>query len=337
MRTRDTAALVIVVIAVVLAAAVRFGGSVGGSGEGLETPAASVAGAGETRSPAGSVPSVGPTSGATPGAASAPPAGSIPEFAHVFVVVMENKEAGAIIGSPQAPYINGLARRYGLATDYRAVAHPSEPNYLALWSGSTQGVGNDGIHDFGSGATLADQLEAAGRSWHVAAENVPPGCYTGATASGGADGVGTYARKHEPAISWTSVSGDPQRCARITDLSHFNPDLGNLWFIAPNLCHDMHDCSIATGDAFLKAWLPRILDSPAFADGVVFLTWDEGTTSAGGGGRVATIVISPLAKAGLTSAVPHTHYSLLRTIEEGFGLPCLAHACDANDLREFFR
>jgi hypothetical protein len=255
----------------------------------------------------------------------------------VFVIVMENREASAIIGNSDAPYINGLARRYGLATDYRAVAHPSEPNYLALWSGSTQGVTNDGVYRFTSGATLADQVEASGRSWHVAAENVPLGCYKGSTASGGPDGPGSYARKHEPAISWASVSGDAARCARITDFSHFDPDLGNLWFVAPNLCHDMHDCSVATGDAFLRSWLPTILTSTAFTNGVVFLTWDEGTTSAGGGGKVAAIVISPLARSAFTSDVAHTHYSLLRTIEQAWGLPCLANACSANDLREFFR
>ena len=269
--------------------------------------------------------------------ASAPSGARLPVFGHVFVVVMENREAAAIIGNPDAPYINALARRYGLATDYRAVAHPSEPNYLALWSGSTQGVTNDGIYNFAAGRTIADEVEASGRSWHVAAENVPLGCYTGSIAAGGPDGNGTYARKHEPAISWTSVSGNAARCARITDFSHFDPNIGDLWFVAPNLCHDMHDCSIATGDAFLRSWLPRILTGAAFGDSVVFLTWDEGTTDTGGGGRVATIVMSPLAKAGFTSATSHSHYSLLRTIEDAWGLPCLARACDANDLREFFR
>jgi hypothetical protein len=270
-------------------------------------------------------------------APSTPAASGPPSFEHVFVIVMENKEASSIIGSSQAPYINSLAARYGVATNDRAVAHPSEPNYLAFWSGSTQGVTNDGVYDFTSGRTLADQVEASGRSWHVAAENVPLGCYRGSTASDGPDGSGTYARKHEPAISWTSVSGDPARCARITDFSHFDPNLGNLWFIAPNLCHDMHDCSIATGDAFLHSWLPTILTSAAFSDGVVFLTWDEGTTLVGGGGEVATLVISPLAKSGFTSAAIHTHYSLLRTIEDAWNLPCLANACAANDLREFYR
>jgi hypothetical protein len=279
--------------------------------------------------------SAGPTTGGT----SAPPASapSIPTFGHVFVVVMENKESGSILGNPSAPYINELADRYGLASSYSGVAHPSLPNYLALWSGSTQGVDDDRVYNFTTGTTLADQIEAAGRSWHVAAENVPPVCYKGAVASGGEDGSGTYARKHEPAISWTSVSSDPKRCANITDFSHFDPNVGNFWLIVPNLCHDTHDCSIATGDDFMKSFMPRILTSAAFANSVVFLTWDEGTTSIGGGGNTVTLVISPLGKASFESSTPHDHYSLLRTIESAWGMPCLAKACDANDLREFFR
>jgi hypothetical protein len=271
----------------------------------------------------------------TPSPTSTPP--PLPSFGHVFVILMENEESTAIIGNSSAPYINSLANQYGLATNYTAVAHPSEPNYLALWSGSTQGVTDDGVYNFSTGSTIASQLEAAGKSWHVAAQNVPLTCYTGATASGGEDGTGTYARKHEPAISWTAVSGNATRCANITDFTHFNPDLGNFWFVVPNLCNDMHDCSIATGDTFLKSWLPAILNSAAFTNGVVFLTWDEGSTTTGGGGKVATIVISPLAKTAFTSATSHTHYSLLHTIQDAWGLACLANTCSANDLREFFR
>jgi hypothetical protein len=279
--------------------------------------------------PASSSPSLDPSAG--------PRQPPVPAFGHVFVLVMENEESASIIGNSAAPYVNSLATQYGLATGYTGVAHPSEPNYLALWSGSTQGVTNDGVYNFSSGSTLADQVDASGRSWHVAAQNVPLGCYTGATASGGADGTGTYARKHEPAISWTSVSGNAGRCANITDFSHFDPNAGNLWFIVPNLCNDMHDCPIATGDAFLQGFVPKILNSSAFANGVLYLTFDEGTTTTGGGGKVATLVISPLAKPGFTSATAHSHYSLLHTIQLGWGLPCLANACAANDLREFFR
>jgi hypothetical protein len=274
----------------------------------------------------------------TPAPTPAPPrAAAWPKIGHIYEIVLENHEVGSIIGNGSAPYINGLARQFGLATNYTAVSHPSLPNYLALWSGSTQGVTDDAVHDFTKVPTLADQISASGRSWHVAAENVPLGCFTGAKSSDGADGSGTYVRKHEPAISWTSVSTSPKRCAQITNFGHFSPGLGNFWFIAPNLCHDMHDCSVATGDAWLKGFLPKILGSTAFqANGLILLTFDEGSTGSGGGGKVATIVISPKARTAFSSGKAHNHYSLVRTIEALWGMPCMAKSCSANTLREFF-
>jgi phosphatidylinositol-3-phosphatase len=324
------------VLVVALAAFLLFAGSKGAGGRVEPTgPGATSAQSTPVLKPTSSLASTS-TAGPTPVPTTSPMASNLPSFAHVFVVLMENKEAAAIIGNSEAPYINGLANQYGLASNYTAAGHPSEPNYLALWSGSTQGVNDDGVYSFATGTTLADQIESSGRTWHVAAQNVPLGCYTGATASNGADGTGTYARKHEPAISWTSVSRNPTRCANITDFSHFDPAVGNFWFIVPNLCNDMHDCSVATGDAFLKGLMPKILTSSAFANSVVFLTWDEGSTTTGGGGKVATIVISPLGKPAFVSATSHSHFSLLHTIEDAWGMPCLANACSANDLREFF-
>src|SRR5258706_6838564 len=146
-----------------------------------------------------------------------PVAAAWPKIGHIYEIVLENKEYGSVIGDSSAPYINSLANKYGLATNYTAVSHPSLPNYLALWSGSTQGKTDDGTYNFTKGRTLADQIEASGRSWHVAAENVPLGCFTGSTASDGPDGPGDYARKHEPAISWTSSSTNPSPCANLTD------------------------------------------------------------------------------------------------------------------------
>jgi hypothetical protein len=313
-------------------------------------PSSSVAADASPSAPTTDVPSAAPTPVApSPPAASRNPtatdtpsptplassATGLPAFRHVYLIIMENKEYGSIVGSSSAPYINGLIARYGLASRYDAVAHPSEPNYIALFSGSTQGVTDDGVHDLRA-ANLADQLEAHGRSWQVFAQNVPLGCFTGTVAHGGADGSGTYARKHEPAISFTSIASSPARCGRITDLSHFDPAAADFELIVPNMCNDMHDCSVATGDAFLAKFVPRITGSPAFADSVLFITWDEGTTDAGGGGHVPLLVVSPLVAPGTVSAVSHDHYSLLRTIEDAWGLGCLANTCHANDLRELF-
>jgi len=290
-------------------------------------------GASPTAAPSqGISPSVTPSSGPTAGTQGG---SGMPAFRHVYLIVMENKEYGSIVGNSAAPYLNDLIQRYGLATRYDAVAHPSEPNYIALFSGATQGVNDDGVHDLAA-TNLADQLEDHGRTWRVFAQNVPPGCFAGAVASGGADGSGTYARKHEPAISFTDIASDPARCRNITDFSHFDPTAADFELIVPNMCNDMHDCSVSTGDDFLRSFVPRITGSAAFADSVLFITWDEGTGGSGGGGRVATIVVSPLVKAGFTSSVAHTHYSLLRTIEAAWDLGCLRQSCSSNDMREFF-
>jgi hypothetical protein len=265
-----------------------------------------------------------------------PPSGGLPAFRHVYVVVMENEESTSIVGDPDAPYINSLIARYGLAANYTGVAHPSQPNYIALFSGSTQGVRDDATHTL-SATSLADQIEASGRDWRVYAQNLPDApCFTGGSSSGGPDGRGTYARKHNPAISFVGISGDPARCAKIQGFSHFDPSAAEYELIVPNMCNDMHDCPVRTGDTFLKGFLPRIIDSPEMAGSVLFLTWDEGTSGAGGGGRVATVVIGPGIPAGLTSDTRHDHYSLVRTIENAWGLDCLESACDANDMREFW-
>jgi len=262
--------------------------------------------------------------------------GGLPAFSHIYVLVMENHEYSSIVGSSNAPYLNGLIAQYGLATNYDAVAHPSEPNYFALFSGSTQGIANDNRYDL-AGTNLVDQLTAHQKSWRVFAQNVPLGCYTGMTASGGADGTGSYVRKHAPAISFTDISSDSARCADIANFSSFDPAAADYEMIVPNLCNDMHDCSVATGDAFLKGFVPTITSSAAFHDnGVLFITWDEGTSAIGGGGHVATLVIGPGVKTGFTSAVAHDHYSLVRTIEDAWGLGCMNQTCSANDLGEFF-
>lgn len=273
-----------------------------------------------------------------PGATVAAAGRPVPAFSHIYVIVMENHEYGSIVGNSQAPYLNALIRRYGLATNYHAVAHPSQPNYLALFAGSTFGIRDDGIHNL-AGATLADQLAAHHRTWHVYAQDLGSPCSRVAARYGPVDllgAAGWYVRKHEPAISFTRISANPASCAHITGLAGFRPTAASFELIVPNMTNDMHDGSIAQGDAFLRAFVPRITGSPAFADSLLVITWDEGSTSAGGGGHVPAIVIAPGMTRGLRSAVPHDHYSLLRTIEEAWGLGCLRLACRANDLREFF-
>jgi phosphatidylinositol-3-phosphatase len=279
-------------------------------------------------------PSITPTAGPTPTTTVAP--GGVPSFSHIYLLMMENKEDTAIVGNSSAPYINQLISQYGLATNYTAVAHPSQPNYLALFSGSTQGVTDDDLHDVVA-VSLADEVDLTGKSWRIFAQNVPPNCYTSLSALGGEDGEGTYNRKHNPAISFLSITKTPERCSNIADFTHFDPAAANFEFISPNSCNDMHSCSVQVGDDFLSNFVPRILNSDAWRqDGVLFITWDEGKTKIGGGGMVPLIVISSRVQSGFQSSLPHTHYSLLRTIQDAWGLKCLENSCSANNLTEFF-
>jgi len=253
----------------------------------------------------------------------------------VVVVWMENEEASAVTASSM-PYLFGLATQYGQATQMYAVAHPSLPNYLALWSGSTQGVTDDSTHNFTSDS-LASQITAAGRQWRVYAQGVPDNCFTKASSAKVSDGPGhpgAYARKHEPAISFRSVSGNPSECAKIQPLAAFDPTASNVAFVAPNLCNDAHDCSLAIGDAFLKAFLPSVFSSPDWSHTLLVVSFDEGSSKKNGGGNVFTMVARQ-GLSGFTSATTHTHYGILRTIEDLLGLRCLAEACNATSLSEF--
>lgn len=298
------------------------------------SPASSVVDGSRTASPTGG-PAGGPTAGPSTARPTAGPS-SRPSAAisHVVVVWMENREATAITASTM-PYLYGLSETYGRADQFYAVTHPSLPNYLAFWSGSTQGVTDDGIHDLAT-ASLSSQLAAAGRSWRTYAQDYPAGgCNTGGAYPGGVDGpgaAGTYARKHNPAMSFTFVSGSSQ-CANIQPLASFDPSV-NVAFVAPNLCNDMHDCSPAQGDAFLRAFLPRVFASTEWAHTLLVVSFDEGTTNVNGGGRVFTMVARQ-GLSGVISTTMHDHYGLLRTIENIFGLPCLSASCGATPLAEF--
>lgn len=254
---------------------------------------------------------------------------------------MENEESTAIVGNGSAAYINGLANTYGLATSYFAVSHPSLPNYLALTAGSTFGISSDCTGCFVNSNNLADQIEASGRTWKAYMEGMPSSCYVGDSYP--------YMQKHDPFIYYDDIRTNAARCnADVVPFTQFSSDLAagtvpNFAWITPNMCNDMHDCSIATGDGWLANVVPSILASSAFKNGgVLFITWDEGSTTAGccgnaSGGQVATLVIAPNAIAGLRSTTNETHYSLLRTIEDSWGLSPLGEASNASAMREYFR
>jgi len=255
------------------------------------------------------------------------------QTSHVAIIVMENEAASAVIGNSAAPYINSLARRYGLATASYAITHPSLPNYLALTSGSTQGITSDCTSCQVSASNLVDQLNTAHVSWRAYLEDYPGHCFAGA-------GAGGYAKKHDPFVYYDDVVRSPRRCRSLVGFGALASDLRRgqlprfIW-VTPNLCDDMHDCSVATGDRFLARTVPPLLRELG-PHGFLILTWDEGNASstagccsgAAAGGNVATIVAGPGARSGARTVTPVNHYGVLATIEEAFALPPLGAAAN---------
>lgn len=261
-------------------------------------------------------------------AVSALPASSA---SHVLVLAMENEESTSVLGNSAAPYANALIRRYGLATQSFAVAHPSLPNYLALTSGSTQGITSDCTECHVQARNIVDQLEAAHISWKAYMEDQPAPCFNGSAAGG-------YAKKHNPFIYYDDIANSPRRCARLVGFGQLASDLrhGRLptyaW-ISPNLCDDGHDCGVPGGDRFLTRTVPALLHGVG-PHGFLVLTWDEGSSDRGccgagvQGGHIVTILAGPDVRHGARAPSPVDHYGVLGTIEESLRLPLLAGAAD---------
>ncbi|HEU5003965.1 MAG TPA: alkaline phosphatase family protein [Actinomycetota bacterium] len=278
-----------------------------------------------------------------PAATYAVPTVGLPNFSHVVVILMENEEYGSIIGNANAPYINSLAGQGALATQYYAISHPSLPNYLALSGGSTFGISSDCNPGPGCQATrpgLADQLAGAGISWKGYMEDLPGPCARSDS--------GNYAVRHDPFVYYPSIVSSG--CGNVVPASQLTADLASgqlprFAWVTPNLCDDMHDScggsAIAHGDAYLHNLVPQIL-SALGPGGVVFVTFDEGSSNAGGGlpgaagGQVTTIAAGAPVKAGYRTSVRYDHYSLLRTIEDAWGLAPLGSAALSPAMRDLF-
>jgi phosphatidylinositol-3-phosphatase len=256
--------------------------------------------------------------------------GRFPEPARVAVLVLENRSYDEVIGSPDAPYLNDLARRYALATEYYAIGHPSLPNYVALLGGSTFDVHGDCNACDIAARSLVAQLDGAHISWKAYFEDLT---------SSARPGVRTrlYDPHYNPFVYYESVRDSSFGRSRVVDFDELRSDLrrGRLprfsW-IAPGVRHDGHDGSLREADRYASVLVPRILRALG-PHGVLYVTWDEGarTDRSGvdgepGGGHVALIAAGGLARRGAVTAVEANHYALLRTIEAGFDLPALGRA-----------
>ncbi len=251
----------------------------------------------------------------------------------VLVVIEENHSFDQMRAG--MPFLASVSERYGYATQWKAITHPSEPNYLAITGGSTFGVTDDeppsrNASKVGSSPSVFSQAMAAGKTAATYAESMGTPCAL----------VGSYpyAVRHNP---WTYYSSERTACSTYDrDASAFSAAarsnaLPNVGFLIPDVLHDAHDGSLDAADTWLRSQLTPVLASDDFTSGklVVVVTADEDDHHSDN--RVLTSVLSP----GLDHqvvGVPLTHYSLTRFIDEVLGVTPLGQAAAAPDMRDAF-
>lgn len=266
-----------------------------------------------------------------------PVPGGQPTFSHVVLVVEENHSYSDVIGNPSMPYLNSLASKYGLATQYFANTHPSLPNYLVLTTGQIETL-DDNFSGTISDDNVVRELSKAGKTWKAYQEALPSVGYLG-------DDSGTYLRHHDPFSYLSDVQNSSSQAANIVPFTQFATDLANnalpqYSFIVPNVNDDAHNGTLAQADAWLQANIaPLIANSSFQSSGLLIITFDEGdqTDLQHGGGQVATVIVSSAAKAGFQSKTLYQHQSVLRLLLASSGVnsfPGLAGT--APDMTEFF-
>ncbi|AEV84278.1 acid phosphatase [Actinoplanes sp. SE50] len=244
-----------------------------------------------------------------------PAVAATPKPDHVVIVVLENKRYDAIVGPAQTPWITALAGHAANLRDFYAETHPSQPNYLALFSGSTQGVTDDKCpYDLGARPNLARQLIDAGDSFAGYAEGLPRTGWRGC-------GSARYFRRHTP---WANFSNVPSSVSRPYSAfpSHYRK-LPTVSFVIPDVCDDMHDCSRATGDAWLREHLAKYVTWARTHNSWFVLTFDEDDRT--DADHIPAIVIGVGVPAGQYT-VRLDHYDLLHSLEKMYGLPYLGAA-----------
>jgi hypothetical protein len=236
---------------------------------------------------------------------------TLPSPAHVVIVVEENHSSSAVMGNKSAPYMNSLAANGALMTQSYAVTHPSEPNYLALFAGSTFELASDACPvNAGAAPNLGSELLAAGYTFSGFSEDLPS---VGATACSS----GKYARKHAPWVNFTNVPP-----ATSVPFSAFNArsdyaSLPTVSFVIPNLDNDMHDGTIAQADSWLSTNLASYANWAKANNSLLIVTWDEDDN--GANNQIPTIFYGAHVQTG-TYSEPVSHYNVLSTVEQMYGL-----------------
>src|SRR6266540_461551 len=279
---------------------------------------------------------------------------SITPFQYIVTILMENNglcdvtpslAAGCGSSSIQAPYLTTLAQTYGFNTHYTGIGHPSEPNYVALFGGSTLGISSDGNCCFQLNApNLVDRLEAAGLTWKAFAED--------ASGSGTCTFMPPREGDHYPFIDFSDMKASA-RCANLlTTTSPLDPEfigalngatVPNYVWLTPNDTDNMHSSSVAVGDAYLATLVPLILSSRMFTTqkAALFIVFDEGSDVCPTGNSSSDCVVAewagPAVKKAYSSSTSYNHYSYLSTLEAAWNLPSLtSNDASATPMTEFF-
>jgi|GraSoiStandDraft_46_1057282.scaffolds.fasta_scaffold08588_3 phosphatidylinositol-3-phosphatase len=243
----------------------------------------------------------------------------IPASSHVFLVVEENHSYSSVIGSSSMPYLNSLASKYALATQYYANTHPSIGNYFMLSAGQII-TNNDGLCGTLTQDNVVRHLLTAGKTWKAYVDSLPKTGYTGCD-------VYPYVKHHNPLAYFSDVANSTQKNNLVpftklaSDLA--NQSLPQFSFIVPNMLHDGHDGSLSAADSWLKTNIAPLIASPTFQkDGILVILFDESTGSdkQHGGGHVAAVVIGPKVKRGYKSTTLYQHQNTLKTLMNALGV-----------------
>ncbi len=254
-------------------------------------------------------------------------AATLPVPNHVVVVIFENHSFSNIIGSSNAPYINSLARSGALFTHSFAIRHPSQPNYLALFSGSTQGITDDSCPHTFAGPDLGGELIAAHHTFVGFSEGLP-GVGSKVCTSG------KYARKHNPWVDFKDVpASDNRPFTSFPSPSNFS-SLPTISFVVPNLLDDMHDGTVRQGDNWLKSHINPYVQWAKTHNSLLIVTWDEDDKSHNN--QIPTIFVGPIVKAGRYSETIN-HYRVLRTLENMYGLPAAHNSAKVAAITDCWR
>ena len=259
-----------------------------------------------------------------------------PRFGHVFLLVEENHSYSEVVSSTAMPYFNGLAAKYGLATNYYADAHPSIPNYFMLTTGQLETL-DDAFAGTVSDDNIVRELARAGKSWKSYAESLPSVGYTGGD-------VYPYAKRHNPFAYLSDVTGG--QTDRLVPFTQFSSDLSvgtmpDFSFIVPNLHNDAHDGSLSQADSWLEQNIDPLINSALFQkDGLLLIVFDESEQAdiTHVGGHVAALVVSPKAKRNFQSQTFYQHQNLLRLSLSSLGVSTFPGITAlAPDMGEFFQ